>query len=334
MNSIGKVGIIGGGSWATALAKIVMSTQGQMSWCLRTSNHIKEFKRLGHNPSYLTSVPFDVRRINFFSESDVNDFARSCDTIILAVPSPFVKGYLKRLRNSVLRGKTVINAIKGMVPDENMLISDYLHLEKEMPREQIGVVSGPCHAEEVARDRRSYITVGCFDINKAIAMSKVLTNEFVNCSVSRDVVGIEYASVLKNIYAIAAGICNSMNYGDNFQSVLISNAIAEMSNFVNSVHLLHRNVTESVYLGDLLVTAYSNHSRNRTFGNMLGRGYSVRAAQLEMSMIAEGYYGAKCVYEVNQSYRVDMPIATTVYEILYQGKRIEHAIGELSKRFK
>lgn len=334
MNPIGKIGIIGGGSWATALAKIVMRTQHQLSWCLRTPNHIKEFVRLGHNPSYLTSVSFPVEQIDFYSEGDINDFVRSCDTVILAVPSPFIKGYLKRIRNSVLRGKLIINAIKGMVPDENMLISDYLHEIKEIPQEYIGVVSGPCHAEEVARDRRSYLTVGCFDLERAKAMSQVLTNDFVNCAVSRDVVGIEYASVLKNIYAIAAGICNGMNYGDNFQSVLISNAIAEMSSFVNSVHLLPRDVTESVYLGDLLVTAYSNHSRNRTFGNMLGKGYSVKSAQMEMSMIAEGYYGAKCVYEVNQRYQVNMPIAKTIYEILYQGKRIEPSIEALSKRFK
>lgn len=334
MNPIGKIGIIGGGSWATALAKIVMRTQPRISWCLRTSNHVKEFKRLGHNPSYLTSVPFPIDQIDFFTEGDVNDFVRSCDTVILAVPSPYVKGYLKRIRSTLLRTKLVFNAIKGMVPDENMLISDYLQTVKDVPQAQVGVISGPCHAEEVARDRRSYLTAGCFDMEKAKAMSQVLTNDFVNCVVSRDVIGIEYASVLKNIYAIAAGICNGMNYGDNFQSVLISNAIAEMSNFVNSVHLLRRDVTESVYLGDLLVTAYSNHSRNRTFGNMLGKGYSVKAAQMEMSMVAEGYYGAKCVYEVNQSYQVNMPIARTVYEILYQGKRIEDAIESLSKRFK
>lgn len=334
MNPIGKIGIIGGGSWATALAKIVLRTQPRISWCLRTATYVKEFKRLGHNPSYLTSVPFQIDRIDFFAEGDVNDFVRSCDTVILAVPSPFVKGYLKRIRSSVLKTKLVFNAIKGMVPDENMLISDYLHKVKEVPESQIGVISGPCHAEEVARDRRSYLTAGAFDLNNAKAMSQVLTNDFVNCAVSKDVIGIEYASVLKNIYAIAAGICNGMNYGDNFQSVLISNAIAEMSNFVNSVHLLKRNVTESVYLGDLLVTAYSNHSRNRTFGNMIGRGYSVKAAQLEMSMIAEGYYGAKCVHEVNQSYQVDMPIARAVYGILYQGRPQEDVIEALSKVFK
>lgn len=334
MNSLGKIGIIGGGSWATALAKIVLSTQGRISWCLRTEGHIREFQRLGHNPTYLTSVAFDIGRIDFFEEADVNDFLRSCDTVILAVPSPYAKGYLKRMRNSVLRSKLVINAIKGMVPDENMLISDYLHQIKELPQSQIGVVSGPCHAEEVAKDRRSYITVGCFDIAKAEAMSQVLTNAHVHCAYSRDVIGIEYAAVLKNIYAIAAGICDGLNFGDNFQSVLISNAIAEMSSFVSSVHLLKRNVTESVYLGDLLVTAYSNYSRNRTFGKMLGSGHTVKSAQADMKMVAEGYYGSKCIWEVNRRYGVDMPIATTIYRIVHEGMAPQVAIEQLSRKFK
>lgn len=334
MNTPGKIGIIGGGTWATALAKIVLETQDRISWCLRTSTHVREFQSLGHNPTYLSDVPFSIGRIDFFDESDVNDFLRSCDTVILAVPSPYVKGYLKRMRNSVLRSKVVINAIKGMVPDDNLLISEYLQKEKELPQSQIGVVSGPCHAEEIAKERRSYLTVGCFDISKAEAMSRVFTNHYVRCSISKDVIGIEYAAVLKNIYAIAAGICHGMNRGDNFQSVLISNAIAEMSSFVNVVHLLRRNVTESVYLGDLLVTAYSHHSRNRTFGTMIGKGYSVRAAQLEMNMVAEGYYGCKCIHSVNQKYGVHMPIAKAIFEILYGNLNPEEAIDKLSQQFK
>lgn len=334
MRTACKVGIVGGGTWATALAKIVLETQERISWCLRTSTHIQSFCQLGHNPTYLSDVGFDVGRIDFFEERDINDFLRSCDVVILAVPSPYVKSFLKRMRNSLLRQKLVINAIKGMIPESNQLISEYLHKEKELPQTQIGVISGPCHAEEIAQERRSYLTVGCFDIHKAELMSKVFSNRYVRCSISRDVIGIEYAAVLKNIYAIVAGICHGLNKGDNFQSVLISNAIAEMNNFVSIVHLLKRNVTESVYLGDLLVTAYSSHSRNRTFGNMLGKGYSIRAAQIEMNMVAEGYYGCKCIYAVNQRYGVHMPIAKAVYEILYQGASISDTIEHLSKQFR
>ena len=220
------------------------------------------------------------------------------------------------------------------MPDENVLISEYLHDFCDVPNEYIGVVAGPCHAEEVVKGRRSYLTVGCFDLGKAKAMAEVLRNDYVSCTTSQDVVGIEYASVLKNVYAIAAGICNGLQYGDNFQSVLMSNAIAEMNSFVNTVHLLSREITDSVYLGDLLVTAYSNYSRNRTFGNMIGKGYSVKSAQMEMEMIAEGYYGAKCVREVNKRYQVNMPIMNTVYEILYEKRNAAEAITALTAHFK
>ena len=331
----GRVGILGGGSWATALAKIVLTKQPHLNWLLRSTNHVKEFTRLKHNPSYLTSVTFDLSKITFFTDSDVNDFFRSCDTVILATPSPYIRYYLKRIRNSVIRPKLIINAIKGMVPEENILISDYLQEYKELRPGQIAVIAGPCHAEEIAKDRVSYLTVGCFDMGKAKVLSEELfSNDFVHCAVSRDVVGIEYSAVLKNIYAIAAGICHGLNLGDNFQSVLISNAIAEMSNFVSTVHLVSRDVTESVYLGDLLVTAYSSFSRNRTFGNMIGKGYSVRAAQMEMNMVAEGYYAAKCIHLINLRYQVNMPICRTVYEILYEGAPVEASIRRLSTLFK
>lgn len=331
----GRVGILGGGSWATALAKIVLTKQPHLNWLLRSTNHVKEFTRLKHNPSYLTSVTFDLSKITFFTDSDVNDFFRSCDTVILATPSPYIRYYLKRIRNSVIRPKLIINAIKGMVPEENILISDYLQEYKELRPGQIAVIAGPCHAEEIAKDRVSYLTIGCFDMGKAKVLSEELfSNDFVHCAVSRDVVGIEYSAVLKNIYAIAAGICHGLNLGDNFQSVLISNAIAEMSNFVSTVHLVSRDVTESVYLGDLLVTAYSSFSRNRTFGNMIGKGYSVRAAQMEMNMVAEGYYAAKCIHLINLRYQVNMPICRTVYEILYEGAPVEASIRRLSTLFK
>ncbi|WP_296954747.1 NAD(P)H-dependent glycerol-3-phosphate dehydrogenase [Porphyromonas sp. oral taxon 278] len=331
----GRIGILGGGSWATALAKIVLTKQPHLNWLLRSTNHVKEFTRLKHNPSYLTSVTFDLSKITFFTDSDVNDFFRSCDTVILATPSPYIRYYLKRVRNSVIRPKLIINAIKGMVPEENILISDYLQEYKELRPGQIAVIAGPCHAEEIAKDRVSYLTIGCFDMGKAKVLSEELfSNDFVHCAVSRDVVGIEYSAVLKNIYAIAAGICHGLNLGDNFQSVLISNAIAEMSNFVSTVHLVSRDVTESVYLGDLLVTAYSSFSRNRTFGNMIGKGYSVRAAQMEMNMVAEGYYAAKCIHLINLRYQVNMPICRTVYEILYEGAPVEASIRRLSTLFK
>ncbi|MDY6122175.1 MAG: NAD(P)H-dependent glycerol-3-phosphate dehydrogenase [Porphyromonas sp.] len=334
MEKLGTIGVLGSGSWATALAKIVLGTQPSINWFVRRTEKVRAFETSGRNPDYLTSVRFDTSRIRFFSDSDLNAFFRASDTVILVTPSPFIKSYLKRLRSSSVRDKLIINAIKGIVPDENILISDYLQHEMEIPQEMIGAVAGPCHAEEVAKNRLSYLTVGCFDESKAELFAQALRTDYTHCAVSNDVVGIEYASVLKNVYAIAAGICNGLQYGDNFQSVLMSNAISEMNRFVNTVHLVDRQITDSVYLGDLLVTAYSQYSRNRTFGNMIGKGYSVKAAQMEMEMIAEGYYGAKCVREVNKRFRVNMPIMDTVYEILYDKRDANDAISALTKHFR
>ena len=246
---------------------------------------IADFKRLGHNPAYLTGVKFDTRRITF--SSNINDVVKESDTLIFVTPSPYLKAHLKKLKTKI-KDKFIITAIKGIVPDDNVIVSEYFTKE-----------DGP-------------------DKDKARIFARRLGSSFIKTSVSDDVAGIEYSSVLKNVYAIAAGICSGLKYGDNFQAVLISNAIQEMNRFLNTVHPLNRNVDESVYLGDLLVTGYSNFSRNRTFGTMIGKGYSVKSAQIEMEMIAEGYYGTKCIKEINKHHHVNMPILDAVYNILYE----------------
>lgn len=283
---------------------------------MRREDRIAEFKRLGHNPAYLPSVQFDVNRINF--SSDINEVAEISEVLLFVTPSPYFKSHMKKLKVKI-KDKFVVSAIKGIVPDDNLLMSDYFHRFYGVPVENISVVAGPCHAEEVAMERLSYLTVGCQDIENAKMIARKLTNSYVKTSVSQDVAGIEFSSVLKNVYAIAAGICSGMKYGDNFQAVLMSNAIQEMNNFLALTRPMPtRAVNDSVYLGDLLVTCYSNFSRNRIFGTMIGKGYSVKAAQLEMEMIAEGYYGTKCMKEVNEHYRVNMPILNAVYNILYE----------------
>lgn len=327
----GKIAIMGGGSWATALAKIVLSTQDSINWYVRRPDRIDEFKRLGHNPYYLTGVKFDTSKINFYS--NINQAIKDSDTLIFATPSPFLKQHLKKVKTS-LNDKFIISAIKGIVPDENQLVSDYFADFFKASVENIAVLGGPCHAEEIALERLSYLTVGCPNIANAEVMSKVFTNTYVKTSVSDDVIGIEYASVLKNVYAIVAGICHGLKYGDNFQAVFISNAIQEMDRFVQAIHPLKRDISDSAYLGDMLVTAYSRFSRNRTFGTMIGKGYSVKTAQLEMEMIAEGYYGTKCIKEINEKYQVDMPILDAVYEILYDKKSPTAVIKQLTERFK
>lgn len=306
---------MGGGSWATAVAKIVLEKVDHISWYMRRPEVIEDFKRLEHNPSYLTSVHFDVNRISF--SSDINKVVRNCDTLIFVTPSPYLKNHLKKLKEK-LHNKFVITAIKGIVPDENLICSEYFRQVFNVPDDNLAVLGGPSHAEEVALGRLTYLTIGCTDEEKAANFADLIASSYVKTKTNSDVIGIEYASVLKNVYAIASGICNGLKYGDNFQSVLVSNAVQEMSRFLNAVYPIERNVYDSVYLGDLLVTSYSNFSRNRVFGTMIGRGYSVKSAQIEMEMIAEGFYGTKCMKEINRHFHVNMPILDAVYNILYE----------------
>ena len=315
MFNVGKIAIIGGGSWSTAIAKIIVSHTHHIGWYMRRDDRIEDFKRLSHNPAYLTSVHFNTDEI-FFS-SDINKLVEDYDTLVFVTPSPYLKNHLKKLKTRI-KDKYIVTAIKGIVPEENLVCSEYFHQVYDVPYDNLAVIGGPSHAEEVALERLSYLTVGCVNREKAQAFTEVLANNFIKTKVSGDVIGIEYASVLKNVYAIAAGICSGLNYGDNFQAVLMSNAVQEMERFMKTVHPIERNIIDSVYLGDLLVTGYSNFSRNRAFGTMIGKGYSVKSAQIEMEMIAEGYFGTKCMKEINRHLHVNMPILDAVYNILYE----------------
>ena len=315
MYDCGKIAIIGGGSWATAIAKIVVGHTHHIGWYMRRDDRIEDFIRLGHNPAYLASVHFNTEEI-FFS-SDINKIAENYDTLVFVTPSPYLKNHLRKLKTRI-REKFIVTAIKGIVPDENLVCSEYFHHIYDMPYDNLACIGGPSHAEEVALERLSYLTVGCSDIDKAKAFTQVLSSNYIKTKTSTDVTGIEYSSVLKNVYAIAAGICSGLKYGDNFQAVLMANAVQEMSRFLKVISPVERNVYDSVYLGDLLVTGYSNFSRNRVFGTMIGKGYSVKSAQIEMEMIAEGYFGTKCMKEVNRHTHVNMPILDAVYNILYE----------------
>lgn len=315
MESQQKIAIIGGGSWATAIAKIVVEHTHHIGWYMRRDDRIEDFKRLQHNPAYLTSVHFNINEIYF--STDLNDIIQKYDTLVFVTPSPYLKNHLKKLRTR-LYDKFIVTAIKGIVPDENLVCSEYFHHVYDVPYDNLACIGGPSHAEEVALERLSYLTVGCADQQKAQQFADVLRSSYIKTKTSQDVIGIEYGSVLKNVYAIAAGICYGLKYGDNFLSVLVSNALQEMNRFLQVVHPIDRNIIDSAYMGDLLVTGYSNFSRNRTFGTMIGKGYSVKSAQIEMEMIAEGYYGTKCMKEINRSLHVNMPILDAVYNILYE----------------
>lgn len=314
-NRIGKIAVIGGGSWATAIAKIVLESVDEIWWYIRRDDRIEEFRRLSHNPAYLSNVHFDISRIHF--SSDINEVVGACQTLVFVIPSPYIKGDLKKLKVR-LHDKFIVTAIKGIVPDENLIVSEYFHHVYSVPDENLAVLGGPSHAEEVALGRLTYLTVACADLDRAGEFAELIASDYIKTKVGDDVQGIEYASVLKNVYAIATGICNGLKYGDNFQAVLIANAAQEMERFLRAVHPIERSIIDSVYLGDLLVTGYSNFSRNRVFGTMIGKGYSVKSAQIEMEMIAEGYFGTKCMKDINRHMHVNMPILDAMYNILYE----------------
>jgi len=324
-----KIAVIGSGSWATALAKILLENVKHINWFMRKPETIEQFEKTGRNPRYLQNVEFDTNRITFYN--DIDEITRECDFLVLAVPSAYIPSILGNLKTDISK-KYILSGIKGIISDENLLIAQYLNKYFSVPFDNIGVIAGPCHAEEVALERLSYLTIACLDETKAAVFARLLKCEYIFTSTSDDIWGTEYSSVLKNIVAIASGICHGLRYGDNFQAVLISNAIQEIKRFVDTVHPITRDIKSSAYLGDLLVTAYSQFSRNRTFGMMIGKGYPVKAAKLELNMVAEGYYSSKCIFEINKNYKVDMPISEAVYNILYENASPKKEIAILTEK--
>jgi len=311
-----KIAVLGGGSWATAIIKILANQLNEINWYMRDVESANYINTHHINPKYLSSVNIDTQKVKLFT--DIDEIVNDSDVLILAIPSAFLEKALNKLKTAI-SDKIILSAIKGIIPDKNIIITEYLNQFFDVPLNSIGIISGPCHAEEVALERLSYLTFASRDIRMARQIADLFECSYIKTSISDDVFGTEYSSVLKNIAAIAAGICHGLGYGDNFLSVLISNSIQEIKRFVDTIHPNTRDINRSVYLGDLIVTAYSQFSRNRTFGTMIGKGYSLHNTKLEMNMIAEGYYSSYCIHEINRLHNVIMPIADAVYNVLYDG---------------
>jgi len=309
-------GVIGGGSWATAIAKMLSNNSSKVNWWLRSEESVEYVKKFRHNDRYLQSVEFDLVRVH--PSNDLKQVVAESDVLVIAIPSAFVYQTFNGFKVEGIENKILFSAIKGIVPEYHSIPARFFHKEFGIPYDRIGIISGPCHAEEIALERLSYLTLACSNQEIAQMMANALACRYVKTSTSEDIFGTEISAVMKNIMAIASGICHGLGYGDNFQAVLISNAIQEIEDFVDAVSPVHRDVNSSAYLGDLLVTAYSQFSRNRAFGMMIGKGYSVKAAQLEMSMVAEGYYAVKSIVEMNKKFEVKLPITQAVYNILYE----------------
>ena len=313
-----SIAVIGGGSWATANIKMLADNTSpkEIFWWMRNQEAVDHIIKFKHNPHYLSSVEINVPPQHI--STNLKELISQAEFILLNVPAAFLKDALDGITPQDLQGKKIISAIKGIVPDENLIIGEFLNQRYGVDFNNLLVISGPCHAEEVALEKLSYLTIASHDTELAARFAGMISTRYIKTIVSDDIYGTEYGAVLKNIYAVASGICHGLGYGDNFQAVLISNAIREMERFVEAVHPIDRDIKESAYLGDLMVTAYSQFTRNRTFGNMIGKGYTVTSAQLEMNMVAEGYYAVNCLYQVNKQYKVYMPICDAVYAILYQ----------------
>ncbi|KAF9659212.1 NAD(P)H-dependent glycerol-3-phosphate dehydrogenase [Tenacibaculum sp. ZH5_bin.1] len=329
MSNQTRIAVLGGGSWATAIVKMLSENLETIGWYMRSIYAIEHIKRNKHNPSYLSSAELHPEQLDL--SENINYIVENYDVLIFAVPSAFLNGELEKLTAS-LENKVIFSAIKGIVPESGLIVGEHFHEKYNIPYENIGVISGPCHAEEVAMERLSYLTLACQDEEKAKKLSEAISGRYIKTKISDDIIGTEYAAMLKNIYAIAAGIAHGLGYGDNFQAVLMSNGIREMKRFIKKIHKMKRNINNSAYLGDLLVTGYSTFSRNRMFGNMIGKGYTVKSAMLEMSMVAEGYYATKSAYKINQKNKAKTPIINAVYNVLYDKKEAKDEFLKLTNR--
>jgi glycerol-3-phosphate dehydrogenase (NAD(P)+) len=326
-----KFAMLGGGSWATAIVKMLTENADVVNWYMRNTDAIEHIRTQKHNPNYLSSVEFHTEQLNL--TNDINEAVTNADVLIFAIPSAFLENELKQLTADI-KDKIIFSAIKGIVPESSLIVGEHFNVNYNIPFENIGVITGPCHAEEVALERLSYLTIACADTEKAKLVAKHLSSDYIKTKISDDIIGTEYAAMLKNIYAIAAGIAHGLGYGDNFQSVLMSNSIREMKRFIKRVHNMKRNINDSAYLGDLLVTGYSVFSRNRMFGNMIGKGYTVKSAMMEMKMVAEGYYATKSAHLIVSKHKKKSktPILNAVYEILYENKSPKSVFKELTEK--
>jgi len=329
MNNQPKVAVLGGGSWATAIVKMLCENLETVGWYMRSIYATEHIKLNKHNPNYLSSAELHPNQL--ILSNNINKTVENFDILVFAIPSAFLTSELKKLTIS-LSNKVIFSAIKGIVPESGLIVGEHFFKKYNIPYKNIGVITGPCHAEEVAMERLSYLTIACQDEDQAKKVGECLKSRYIQVKISDDIIGTEYAAMLKNIFSIAAGISHGLGYGDNFQSVLMSNSIREMDRFIKKIHQMKRNINNSAYLGDLLVTGYSTFSRNRMFGNMIGKGYTVKSAMLEMSMVAEGYYATKSAKKIKEENGAITPIIDAVYSVLYKGKDAKRVFEELTKQ--
>ncbi len=312
-----RIAVIGGGSWGTAIIKLLLQNVDNVSWWVRQEATVDYIHQYRKNPGYLRYLELDTDKLDI--STNLQEVINKADFLIFAIPAAFLKKTLENANIKDFNNKVIVSAIKGIIPEDNLIVSDFFNKYYNVDLYNIGAICGPCHSEEVAMEKLSFLTLAFKDLKKADFLMENISGHFMRISSTTDIIGAEYAAVLKNIIAIANGICIGLGYGDNFQSVLIVNAMREVKRFLEKIDNKERDINNSVYLGDLVVTSYSKFSRNRTFGNMIGKGYSVKYAKIEMKMIAEGFYAVKCIHEINEKLNVYLPITESVFNIIYEG---------------
>ena len=328
-NNKPRCAVLGYGSWATAIVKTLTVNHHHVDWLVLNEEISESLKMRSRNPKYLPWCYIDQEFIT--PSNDINAVVRNADIVILAMPSAFFKKFLEPLTED-LSNKIVVSAVKGIIPGDYLTIVEHMNRYYDIPMENLAVVTGPSHAEEVGQCQLSYLTVASESRETAERVRNVLANDFFRCSLSNDVLGVEAAAIMKNIYALAVGMAVGLRYGDNFLAVLIAGCAAEMKRFIDqAVPLEGRDINAAAYMGDLLVTCYSPLSRNRRLGTLLGKGCSVRSALNEMTMIAEGYYAADCIRQSSMRRNIDMPIADKVWEVLYEGASARDAMQALTQ---
>lgn len=326
-------GIIGNGSWATALAKVLTDNGNYVHWWMRKESATKHLRERHHNPNYLSSVVFPHDSIN--PTTNLQEVIHNSEKILLVTPSAYMEPILEALPKNIFNGKIIISAVKGLLPQHSNLINDYLKENFDFDTQNYFAITGPSHAEEVAEERLSYLTFSGLNVEHSKEIAEGFTNYYLKTTVNNDLWGSQYAAVLKNIYALGAGIAHGADFGDNFLSVYITNCFREMHYFLtNQFDQLHPSddypdFHTSAYLGDLLVTSYSLHSRNRTLGTFIGKGYSVKSAFTEMNMVAEGYFAAKSINNIINNMGLQMPIIQTIYRVLWENKSADEGLKDI-----
>jgi glycerol-3-phosphate dehydrogenase (NAD(P)+) len=326
-----SIAVIGDGSWATALFHTLCINGHEPFWWVRTPYIADYISKHHRNPEFLRAL--DLRPMPGKISHHLPFITEQAEILIVVIPSPYLRKVMGHLEPHHMRDKVVVSAIKGMIPRSHQLISDYFSKHFHVKPDDYVFLTGPSHAEEVAKENPTYITLASSSDASIRKVGHLLENEYISVRTSNDVQGLEYATVLKNIYAIAVGICHSLGYGDNFLAVLTANAAKEMESFLDMAAPAKRNLLSSPYLGDIMVTAFSQFSRNRTFGSMIGKGYSVKSALLELNMIPEGYFGVNAIFSVLKKYPAHMDIVRTVYRILYKKADPAEEISKLEKLF-